>query len=274
MPRRASLVLLILIVLASCSEGSRKIGAQSSAGSRAGTAYAAELAALKVALSASGLPEKLSADLLARANAEPESFFSLLRTVVAARKSDSMRYARADKQVALASGYEPADLVALDGSGLSLSRAGHRIRKDAFLALKEMDAEARRSGITLTISSAYRSYSYQEGVFAKNVAEMGEAEASRVSARPGRSQHQLGTAMDFGSISDAFAETSAGRWLYANAGRFGFSLSYPKGMESVTGYVWESWHFRFIGIAAVRLQDAYFGGIQHYLLKFLENWPD
>ncbi|MCE1197115.1 D-alanyl-D-alanine carboxypeptidase family protein, partial [bacterium] len=84
------------------------------------------------------------------------------------------------------------------------------------------------------------------------------------------SQHQLGTAADFGSITDEFAGTAAGKWVAANAGRFGFSLSFPKGLEPVTGYLWESWHFRYIGKEAAALQEEYFGGVQHYLIVFLD----
>ena len=70
------------------------------------------------------------------------------------------------------------------------------------------------------------------------------------------------------------AETRASRWLVANAARFGFSLSYPKGLDAVTGYKWESWHYRYIGAAACALQAEYFGGIQQYLMLFLEAMVD
>jgi D-alanyl-D-alanine carboxypeptidase len=136
-----------------------------------------------------------------------------------------------------------------------------------------MSRAAKAEGVSLLVSSAYRSYEYQKSVFARNVAEMGEKEALRVSAPPGASQHQLGTAMDFGSITDAFAETAAGKWLTFNAASFGFSLSFPKDMEAVTGYRWESWHYRFIGKDAVTLQNEYFGGIQQYLMLFLDALP-
>ena len=90
--------------------------------------------------------------------------------------------------------------------------------------------------------------------------------AERESARPGASQHQLGTAIDFGSITDAFAQTRAGKWLVAHAWEYGFSLSYPQGDEGITGYRYESWHYRFITKPGVLLQRRYFGNIQQYLL--------
>ena len=91
-------------------------------------------------------------------------------------------------------------------------------------------------------------------IYERNVREMGKEAADRESAAPGTSQHQLGVAIDFGSISDDFATTKAGLWMEQNAHLFGFSLSYPQGYESVTGYRWESWHYRYIGFLATEFQ--------------------
>ena len=177
-----------------------------------------------------------------------------------------------DKHTDLPADFIPRALTNLEGTGLSLSKKGLSLRKPALDALLELDRSARSAGIVLAVSSTYRSFEYQTGVFARNVKEMGETEASRVSARPGQSQHQLGTAIDFGSIDNSFAKTKAGAWLEYNAARFGFSQSYPRGLEPVTGYLWESWHYRYIGIDAVALQNEYFGGIQQYLLEFLAGF--
>jgi len=207
---------------------------------------------------------------IANVDKSPERFFALLDAALAEAAADPMVLARVDKMKSLARTFAPSDLVILDGRGLSTSKKGLKLRKPAFEALKTMSTAAAAEGLSLTVSSAYRDYAYQESVFARNVAEMGEKEASRVSARPGSSQHQLGTAVDFGSITDAFADTKASKWLVANAGRYGFSLSYPRGMESVTGYVWESWHYRYIGVNAAALQAEYFGGVQQRLILFLD----
>ena len=177
-----------------------------------------------------------------------------------------------DKSHPLPADYIPPDLVDIDGYGLSVSRPGHRLRSAMMPELTAMDMAARADGVVLVVSSAFRSYEYQKNLFSRYAAAHGEAEASRFSARAGTSQHQLGTAMDLGSIDDSFARTDAGRWMAANAGRFGFSLSYPYGMEQVTGYVWESWHFRYIGRAAAALESEFFGGVQQYLLMFLDAY--
>ncbi|MFZ3110794.1 MAG: M15 family metallopeptidase [Rectinemataceae bacterium] len=234
------------------------------------SARSARIREMKAIIAASGIDDSAAAALAKRIESAPDRFLYLVDALGVEMAADPALLRRADKQKGLPADFEPSDLVALDGSGLSVSRTGHRLRKSAFEALRAMSAAASADGVTLLVSSAYRSYEYQENLFARNVAEMGEKEAVRVSAAPGTSQHQLGTAMDFGSITDAFALTAAGKWMAANAGRFGFSLSFPKGMETVTGYVWESWHFRYIGKEAVAMQDEYFDGIQHNLMLFLD----
>lgn len=228
-------------------------------------------AALRGALASASIPPAAKASIQARIDAAPEPFRRLLAEALADRAADPMLLYRVDKTKALPDGYVPADLVGLDGTGLSVSRPGHRLRAAAFRALKAMSAAAGAEGVTLLVSSSYRSYEYQVEVFGRNVKEMGRPQAEMVSAMPGHSQHQLGEAIDFGSITDAFALTKASRWLSANAGRFGFSLSFPKGMTDVTGYAWESWHYRYIGKAAAALQGQYFEGVQQYLMLFLDE---
>jgi zinc D-Ala-D-Ala carboxypeptidase len=192
--------------------------------------------------------------LLAGALDQPAEFFVLV-----------------DKRHTLASDYEPDDLVNVKDYSLNVSWGDLLLRKAIMPAVQEMDRAARADGITLVFSSGYRSFEYQKGVYAREVKMYGQEMADRESARPGASQHQLGTAVDFGSITDAFAATRAGKWLAAHAEEYGFSLSYPQGYESLTGYRWESWHFRYITKAGTLLQKKYFGDVQQYLLLFLEQ---
>jgi D-alanyl-D-alanine carboxypeptidase len=229
-----------------------------------------DVAAYRDALAASALPQEVKAAVQARIDQAPDDFLRLLEAVLADRRADPMLLYKVDKAKALPAGYAPADLIGLDGTGLSVSRPGHRLRAAAFHALKSMSDAASADGVILEVSSSYRSYEYQVEVFARNVKELGRDKAEMVSAMPGHSQHQLGEAVDFGSITDAFAGTKASKWLVANARRFGFSLSFPKGMTDVTGYAWESWHYRYIGKAAAALEGRYFGGVQQYLMLFLD----
>ena len=176
-----------------------------------------------------------------------------------------------DRDNPVSGDYEPSDLVDLDlhRGTVDLSRSRHRLRRVALDPLGEMVSAARQEGITLLVSSVYRSYAYQADVYQYWVETLGEEEADRTSARPGTSQHQLGTTIDFGCICEAFAQTAAGIWLEEHAWRFGFSLSYPEGLEELTGYQYESWHYRYIGRDAARMEREFFNGIQHDLLHFI-----
>jgi len=177
-----------------------------------------------------------------------------------------------DKKHSLPAGYAPSDLVTLTDGSYRVSRSGLTLRRAAAAALEEMAKAARADGVTLVPSSTYRSYDYQTQVYNRNVKEMGQEAADRESARPGHSQHQTGLVVDFGSIDDSFAATAAGRWMSANASRFGWSLSFPDGYEDVTGYRWESWHYRYVGKTLAAFIDKYFDGIQQYALRFLYEW--
>jgi D-alanyl-D-alanine carboxypeptidase len=197
---------------------------------------------------------------------------AFLLDLLAVLEGDPYLRVLVDKEHALSAAYEPEDLVSLTGGSYQVSRSGLTLRKAAEMALEEMAAAARDAGVTLTASSAYRSYAYQERVYARNVQESGQEIADKESARPGHSQHQLGLVVDFGSIDDTFASTPAGRWIAAEAARFGWSLSYPQGYEALTGYRWECWHYRYVGKELAYFMDTYFQGIQQYALRFIYQW--
>ena len=177
-----------------------------------------------------------------------------------------------DKEHSLPENYKPDDLVKLTKGSYNISKDELFLRSAAAASLEEMAAAAKSEKLTLTASSTYRPYSYQIMVYNRNVKRLGQQETDKISARPGHSQHQLGLTVDFGSITNAFAQTAEGRWLAANASRFGWSLSYPKGYEEITGYSWESWHYRYTGKELAKFIDTYFDGIQHYALCFLHEW--
>ena len=178
-----------------------------------------------------------------------------------------------DKTHKVSKDYVPAGLVHLTNCEYyKVNKNNLSLRPEATQALKELGAAAKADGVTLTVSSTYRSYEYQDNLFNYWVSVDGLEEAERESARPGTSQHQLGMAMDFAPVDDAFAETEAGKWVYKNAAKFGWSLSFPQDHEDVTGYRWESWHFRYVGIPAVNLQKKYFADVQQYMIEFIDAW--
>ncbi|MEV9640816.1 D-alanyl-D-alanine carboxypeptidase family protein [Mammaliicoccus sciuri] len=126
--------------------------------------------------------------------------------------------------------------------------------KTARAQFKKMATEARKSGIRLTAFSTYRSFDYQTSLYKRYVTRDGKKAADRYSARPGYSEHQTGLAFDIGETNQnkhwaatSFGQTPAGKWVAANAHRFGFIMRYPPGKEKVTGFMHESWHFRYVG---------------------------
>ena len=204
-----------------------------------------------------------------------KDLYAILEEEKTFRADDKSLFFLIDKKHTASSSYVPKDLVSLEKNSLfDLNKAGMKIRPEAYSALNEMAQVALNDGIRLLVSSAYRSYSYQENLFNYWVSVDGLEEAERESARPGTSQHQLGTAVDFGSISDDFDKTQMGQWIYKNAADYGWSLSFPKGYEDVTGYRWECWHFRYIGKNACLFQQKWFGGIQQFMLEFIDCWKN
>jgi D-alanyl-D-alanine carboxypeptidase len=145
--------------------------------------------------------------------------------------------------------YYPADLVS---TGL---RGGGLIRRIALADLRAMDRAARIAGARFAIVSVFRSYSRQALMFNTRVALVGRAVALRTVARPGHSEHQLGTAIDFRSYDGRtpFASTRAGAWMKANAWKYGWLMSYPYGKAAVTCYAYEPWHYRYVGRTVARL---------------------
>ena len=125
---------------------------------------------------------------------------------------------------------------------------------EAAAAFRAMADAAKQDGISLRSVSAYRSYQTQQGLYQHYVSIDGKANAQRYSARPGYSEHQTGLALDINtaSISAHFENTAEYAWLRANGARFGFLLRYPREKESITGYRYEPWHYRYVGQAIAR----------------------
>lgn len=210
-------------------------------------------------------------------NGDPEEFLADLHRVLEVEKNfrtdDLSLYYLIDKKHAVGSDYVPRDLIPVKGNELwNVSRNDLSLRPEAYAALEDLSRAALNDGIKLLVSSTYRSYQYQEGLFNRYVKQDGLELAERYSARPGTSQHQLGVAIDFGSITDDWGDTKMGKWVYDHAADFGWSLSFPQGYEDVTGYMWECWHFRYIGKEACRFQKKWFGNIQQFMLEFLDAW--
>ena len=133
------------------------------------------------------------------------------------------------------------DLVSLSGYG------GGQMERVAAEHFKEMSNAAKKDGIKVYNVSGYRSFNTQKSLYNNYVNRDGKEKADTYSARAGTSEHQTGLATDINSVSSSFENTSAFKWLKVNAHKYGFILRYPKGKEFITGYMYEPWHFRYVG---------------------------
>ena len=122
------------------------------------------------------------------------------------------------------------------------------INEDAYEAFENMKKDATKEKLNIWIQSGYRSYKYQEALYNNYVNKSGKAAADTYSARKGHSEHQSGLAFDLNTIDDSFANTLEGKWINDNCYKYGFIIRYPKGKENKTGYKYESWHLRYVGL--------------------------
>ncbi|MGV2951602.1 M15 family metallopeptidase [Arthrobacter sp. JUb115] len=143
--------------------------------------------------------------------------------------------------------YVPGKLVGVAGSSMTL-------RPEAAEAIEVFIADARAAGHSIKLLSAYRSYQRQAVLFNQYQAKYGTAYAERISARPGTSEHQLGLAADLGytdsraELKAEFGQTPAGLWIAEHAAEYGLIIRYPQGKEEITGYKYEPWHVRYVGV--------------------------
>ncbi|WP_246323682.1 M15 family metallopeptidase [Alpinimonas psychrophila] len=136
------------------------------------------------------------------------------------------------------------------------------LREAAARAVEAMYTDAVAQGVNFGIISAYRDYGTQVSLYNRYVARDGQEAADTYSARPGHSEHQTGLAVDFDDggacyLNACFESTVAGQWLAANAANYGFVLRYPNGQDTITGFTYEPWHFRYVGVGAAQaMRDA------------------
>jgi len=123
------------------------------------------------------------------------------------------------------------------------------VNSEAYNQLVSMQNEASSLGHNLPLVSGFRSYWDQNYIYNNYVKNYGVEQTDTFSARPGHSEHQTGLAFDIGAIDDDMGEWPSGIWLAENAHRYGFIIRYPKEKQHITGYKYEPWHVRYLGVA-------------------------
>ena len=178
--------------------------------------------------------------------------------------------------------FEPQVREILSSEALDNSR-GLELRDVAATALEAMAKEMFFQGAgQMFVNSAYRSYEYQRELFVDKVEQYGEAEALIRSAKAGHSEHQTGLAVDVSvpaqgcAIMQCFGDTVAGKWIAENSWKFGYIVRYERDTTSITGYTYEPWHLRYVGIEIAR---TYANNGIHTLEDFwgfpaAENYPE
>ena len=142
--------------------------------------------------------------------------------------------------------YIPNNLIKLD----EYAKNNLYLNQEAYNAFKKMALDAKINGLSIRIISAYRDYNYQNNLY-NNYLKNDPQNADKYSAKPGHSEHQTGLAIDIDNMSniyDKFENTKEFLWVKDNCYKYGFILRYPKDKEHITGYIYEPWHYRYVGI--------------------------
>ncbi len=150
---------------------------------------------------------------------------------------------------------------------------GGKMNVDAYDHFKEMCEAAKKDNITLKSVSAYRSYSSQKNIYNNYVKKDGQEKADTYSARPGHSEHQTGLAVDINTASSSahFENTKEYEWLIKNSYKYGFILRYAQDKTYITGYKYEPWHYRYVGVdVATKIKEENIT-FEEYTIKYIDN---
>ena len=169
----------------------------------------------------------------------------------------------------LPAGFEQAGLVEVERAYRSNDGKQYLLTGNTYENYKIMSDAAKADGVSMYIVSAYRTESYQRGLYNGRVTSTGKVNADNYTARPGHSEHQTGLAVDIGSTKGSFEYTPEFKWLQAHAHEYGFILRYPKGKEWITGYSYEPWHYRYVGTDAARVIHEEGITYEEYYVKYV-----
>ncbi|MCI8589040.1 MAG: M15 family metallopeptidase, partial [Bacilli bacterium] len=180
-------------------------------------------------------------------------------------------YILSNKYLSMGEGYIPENLEQVNNSYTSGNRLLVREARESF---ERMAQAAKEDGYTIRAMSAYRSYQYQKELYQRYVDQDGVENADTYSARPGFSEHQTGLVVDVDNaktVYTKFETTKEFLWMQENASNYGFILRYPKGKENITGYTYESWHYRYVGIDIAKKMKETGLTFDEYYVRYIEK---
>lgn len=163
--------------------------------------------------------------------------------------------------------YEIDDLVTLDNE---YSKKAEKVREVIYNDLKKMFDEAKKDNINLNVISGFRTNEKQDTLFNNSIKKNGLDHALIYSAKPGYSEHQLGLAIDINSVEESFKNTNEYKWLKNNSYKYGFIERYPEGKEKITGFGYEPWHYRYLGVDVATKIFTENITYEEYVAKFLK----
>lgn len=181
------------------------------------------------------------------------------------------RYILSNKYLYMSESYVPDGLEQIDSNYTSGKRLLVCEAKNAF---EQMAKDAQSQGYTIRAMSAYRSYQYQKDLYERYVEEDGIEKADTYSARPGFSEHQTGLVVDIdnkSTIYTKFDTTKEFIWMKENAANYGFILRYPEGKETITGYTYESWHYRYVGPEIAKKMKELNITFDEYYVRYIDT---
>ncbi len=163
--------------------------------------------------------------------------------------------------------YEIDDLVTLDNE---YSKKSEKVRKVIYNDLKKMFDDAKKDNVNLDVISGFRTNEKQNTLFNNSIKKNGLNHALIYSAKPGYSEHQLGLAIDINSVNESFKNTNEYKWLKNNSYKYGFIERYPEGKENITGFGYEPWHYRYLGVNIASKMFTENITYEEYVAKFLK----
>lgn len=183
-----------------------------------------------------------------------------------------------NKYLKLDSNYEPNDLEEIDSRYFINGNNNVRfLRKEAKVAFEKLSNDSIANGTPVYGQSGYRSYNKQNELFNNAIKNDGYEIAINDTAKPGHSEHQTGLTIDVSSTKSGnmlnFEKTKSFEWMNDNAYKYGFILRYPKNKSHITGFIYESWHYRYVGIdIATDMHNNYSDlTYEEYFYKFLDK---